>query len=507
MERDDDADLAVLDMALDEALGRASPPDLWSRLAGRRTPPPIVRRTWLAAAAALLGFGVVVGITFLRPDAVPASDPTRIDVHSTGPATLDELLVRMRGADHVVLTAHGTWSDELQEWVPLARMPFDDWFRWGLRPKLEADDGDAITSALANASAGPVLNDVVWTHQFLFGSARDGCRVLLRTAPGHASLLAFASPRGAVALHAPALPFAAGESLLAETTRTTIEQLGFVIGRGGFAAISPGATKLRLYRVPGDLVHELDRLPKLQGLELTDAPEWHSTAVLHQLASKRIRSLVLRPDWLAADAWPALGSMASLRELFLVGGHPFAIVFGTGQAPPAPGLDDAAVRNLGNLPELEELTLAGGSFHDEGLRALAALPKLRSLHLMGNRNLTGSSLPAFAGVTQLTAFDCTAMRGEFVTAIGLMPQLKELVLMRSTLEPAELSRLAACASLRSLTLGLTPPLRDADLIWLHGLGQVTKLDLLSDQISEDGLRSLRDALPGCTVKVERVEWW
>lgn len=73
----------------------------------------------------------------------------------------------------------------------------------------------------------------------------------------------------------------------------------------------------------------------------------------------------------------ALGELATLRSLSLTG------------APYTPA-------SIGALQQVEELRIGGDTLTDEVLKAVAALPSLKRLHLASARNVTAGGLAAVA---------------------------------------------------------------------------------------------------------------
>lgn len=518
-----DADLAVLDMALAEVLDARTPRDVWPELAARsdrRLVATTPWRSWLAAAVLLFALGAAAVWAFTMHEAPTfASEPWR---DPKGPWSLAELATRVQRATSATLQARGTWSDELGTWVALKRMIFDDLFRGRLSPAVDREDLVAIGANLTTAHEIPIAVERVWTHAINVSGDGARCTMLVQYRDGAIPRVGYASPRGAVELDAATLP---GDLLpeLTEVTRATIAVLGIVVGAGGFAAVPPTAKSLRLVEVPATALAEFTRFPDVRRIDLTSAPEWHSAAALNTVAATPITGLWLRADFLTRPAFQAMARLQSLEELSLLPGDVFASMFGTTRPPLAAALDDAALVALATLPKLRELGLAGGTFTDDGVRALGTL-SLTELGLVACDRVHGDTLARIRSLKRLTLTGCRGLRHDVLATLGAMPALTTVNLiavphgLRLDSLPAntkvgnltvtgafdvqQAAALANCAALEELGLQRDPPLRDVDLEPLRALRKLRKLSLASDALTADGLASLRAALPGCRIDDE-----
>lgn len=524
---DERAQLAVLEMALAERLAGQQPPDLWPRLlaeprADVAAPPR--RGRWLVAALLLLALGTVATFAVTHepaaaPAAAPAADWPDDTSSPGGPTTVEELRQRLEPVTQATLRARGSWCASRGAWLRWPRFPLDDLFRSAMQPAVDRDDLPPIVAALcAETLAPPDPTPVAWTHEIVLVAGNDVLAVLLQTGGASAPRVAWKSPHGPIELTTRHFPFAQLQEQLTATSRATIAGLGLVLGVGGFAAVPADARRLRLLDVPADTVGELARYRQLRQIDLTDSPGWHRTDVLRQLPSP-LEELVVSPTLLRADAYPALGALTNLRELFLVGGNPLAVMFGDEPTAASPRLDDAALAALAGLTRLQELALAGGTFTDAGLQALAALP-LQRLALIDCPQLRGRTLGSMRTVRNLFLRG-DGLDGDVLAQAAALPALRDLVisarhtpvalgtlrqaphlgkLLLDTATPRhELAALASCQQLRSLALRLRPPLRDDELVLLHGLTQLTSLKLVSDLVTPAGRASLKQALPRCTI--------
>lgn len=520
---DERAALAVLDMALAERFTGAHPPSLWPRVqAASAAARP--RRGWLVAALLLLALGAVAtfAVTAARstaPAQAPAEDWPDGVRSPSGPSTLEELRQRLAPVTKTSLRARGSWLAGSGTWLPWQRLPLDDLFRPTMTPELEPAVVPSLVAALrAEALAPTDRAPVVWTHELVLVAGNDVLFVLLQTGGPTPPRLAWRSPRGAVELTTQHVPFAQLQAQLAEVSRATIAGLGLVLGADGFAAVPESSRRLRLVDVPAAAVEQLARYRDARQLDLIGSPAWHATAVLRQLPST-IEGLTVAPSRLAADAWPVLGALGNLRELFLVGDGPFAVMLGAAAVTSAPTLDDAALTALSGLTRLQELALAGGSFTDQGLLALAALP-LQRLALLGCPRVHGrtlGSLPSLAALllrgegfdrdvlaqtSRLPALhELTVFAPRTAIALDALPGLPKLDhLTLDTATPREeLAALARCAGLHHLGLRLAPPLRDDELHLLTACSQLRILKIPGDGVTAAGRARLKQALPRCSI--------
>lgn len=516
------AELAVLEFALAEVFAirssrRASDPG-----AARDTS----RTRWLAAALVLLGIGVVAATLWLPREDGGAAATAGLDLwpqRRNEPASLEELQRRLAKAESATMRAEGTWSAELGAHVDFARFDLDDLLTGRLRPALDPVHLRALAASLRAASTAPTDSSTVWTHHLSVHSGEERSTVLLSIGGPAGPRVGFWSRTGPVPLAAPAFPHDELRPLLDELTARTIERLGLVVGERGFAAVPGDATRLRLFGVPAGAVGELQRFPKLRQIDLLAAPEWHAAGVLAQLP-RTLESLNVCAAELPPAAYPVLGSLSALRELFLVDAPMFEALLGPAPCRAAPDLDDRALGHLRGLLALRELTLVGAHCTDAGLRSLADLP-LQRLALVDCAHVAGFGLSAVRSLRTLT-LRRVALAPDAFAGLAALPELGKLLLLEPVLPgsgrelplaalpsfPAladlhlagpfsrhELPQLAACRGLRKLTLQLDPPLRDADLPLLHGLGQLERLQLPGANVGDDALATLRRALPDCTV--------
>jgi hypothetical protein len=140
-----------------------------------------------------------------------------------------------------------------------------------------------------------------------------------------------------------------------------------------------------------------------------------------------------------------------------------------------PEVTDAGLAHLKDLPELKDLSLYRGHFTEVGMAHLKEVGKLRRLTLIRGE-LTDKGLEQLAGVKTL---EHLVLPGNKVTARGLdhlkkMPALQTLAFRGSRFT-------------------------DADAKSFAGFPKLTKLQVGMGDITQDGLKAIRDSLPGVTV--------
>lgn len=523
----EDAELAVLEMALADELAQLAPPDVWSRLQQRGRP----TARWLAAALLLLGAGVVAAVMLLarsEPKAATAPDQHRIEVDRDGPRSVAEAVARLDAIAKATVEAQAVRSAATGRWYALDESPLEDL----LRSKPLPDDLDDVTRAqlldcLRAATPQPRVDGTVWTHSIRLGARTDAgdLDVLVGTVANGAPQLAFAGVQAALPFAVPAFPSPQLAPVFDEATQLKIERRGFVLGDAQLANMPTDARRLRLREASAQSLATLPQFAGLQALDLVHSPRCHEAAALRLLAGLPLRSLVLCASWLDAEGCAAIASMPTLQELFLVGPEGFWDLIGTWTAPPAPGIDDDAVAAIARLGELTELTICGGVFDDRGLAQLAGLRQLRRLGLVACPHITEEGWRAFAGheLRELYLPGCVPPTATASSLAGL-PKLRELLLgapdvdtslaalatlpalekltVIGRMPAAGLACVAQLPHLRELGLQLQPPLVDADLPQLYGAVQLEKLRLPSDRLTAAGLSALRQALPRCTVTDE-----
>jgi hypothetical protein len=519
------AEFAVLDMALRERFGDRAPRDLWpgtaARLLRARSAAPARMQPWLLAAGMLLGLGVVTAMALWRPGSAPeapmspAPEPRDPPAGlSDGPMTLAELQAQFAAAETIQLKTHAVWSAALDRWVLVRSPAFVDSTGSSLGPEL----ANSIATSIAGAQTAPGETAMPqWSHRLTAGRAE----LLLRLRDEDPPKVGWIAPQGAVTLQVTDFPFAALLPVATATTSGTISKMGMVLGAAGFAAMPKTVKKLQLHDVPAAAIRELAKFPELRSLDLTQAPAWHDATVLQGLERHHLAELALLPDQLDPSAYRALGHLATLRKLWLAGQELDALMRYRRPHTPAASLDDDAMQALARLQRVTQLTIAGGRFTDEGLRALRTM-QLKTLALLDCDGVRGESFAELRLVRHLIVRG-GPLANSAASQLAMMPALREMWLqgeaasialnplaasnlskigLEGTLHPDALPNLHRIASLRDLMLRPTTPLTDEDLLWLHSLRQLDSLNVVG--ASEAQLAALRRALPG--VQVLNAPW-
>jgi hypothetical protein len=193
-----------------------------------------------------------------------------------------------------------------------------------------------------------------------------------------------------------------------------------------------------------------------------------------------------------ADDFRAIAAITTLTSLNLDGG--------------GGALNDDAMRLLGGLADLRELTCNSCDLSDDGFRLVAGFRKLRSLTLFhpsrGRADFTGAGFAPFA---ELPEFERMTLAGANVgdpalAAIARLPHLRELRLWHNTETADGLRLIAGNATLRKLTVGQRlagrerkpPSLDDASLAAIAQMPGLEELSLQEARLSGDALLKLKD---------------
>jgi hypothetical protein len=136
---------------------------------------------------------------------------------------------------------------------------------------------------------------------------------------------------------------------------------------------------------------------------------------------------------------------------------------------------------------------------NEGVEHLKALPKLRSVDLVGDR-VSDRAMKRLAELTQLGKLK---IRGTGITDAGLasltnLSQLTWLELDSAEITDVGLKNVGQIHNLKILYLG-GRQITDAGLGHIKGLHRLRSLEVKASQITDAGIRSLKKALPECEV--------
>lgn len=220
-----------------------------------------------------------------------------------------------------------------------------------------------------------------------------------------------------------------------------------------------------------------------------------------------LRELSLASPRLSGSGLANLDGMNKLKELVLHG---------------SACLDEKAFAHLPQLRALMRLSVYGGDFCDADLAPLAVLSNLEELEISDNDNVNGTftthltELPrlrelgpgkkltdeGLASIARLVRLNTLFLEGPFTdSGLLLMSSLSRLEVLYVTSDRVTAEGLAVVAELPELTrLGLDiTPLPDAIVPVLSRCKSLSSLILFCSNLTSEGLRQLRRALPDCEI--------
>jgi hypothetical protein len=167
----------------------------------------------------------------------------------------------------------------------------------------------------------------------------------------------------------------------------------------------------------------------------------------------------------------------------------------------AGGFDDAALKTIAGLPELETFGCNGFSVTDEGTRTLASFKALKKVALFhppkGMKGTGLSALAELSGLENLTVAGSTEFADEGMAAVGKLTQLKEFRTWHSGVTVEGLKNLKSMKQLKSLWIGqrlsYTPPatLSDDAIAIISDLSSIESLTLDEAKLSLNALSQLK----------------
>jgi Leucine-rich repeat (LRR) protein len=256
-------------------------------------------------------------------------------------------------------------------------------------------------------------------------------------------------------------------------------------------------------------IEKLQKLPKLEELNLHTAEFITDAAMSYLRANKSLRKLVLRGTDVTDVSMPYIAELTNLRALDLS----------------QTMLGDGGLESLPALAQLEELDLGGSRLSGINLNFLKLLPKLRKLGLQGiqRRNggacwtatITDLDLATIALLSNLEELDigagiglgrtgkpgggernCRPTGGVQITDLGIVKLAKLKKLRRLDLSGAKLTSkgldgLRAFPLLERLSLWNCGGLDDASADTLASLPNLATLDLSDTPLSDAALAKLK----------------
>jgi Leucine-rich repeat (LRR) protein len=161
------------------------------------------------------------------------------------------------------------------------------------------------------------------------------------------------------------------------------------------------------------------------------------------------------------------------------------------------------MEHVKDLKTLETLVLGNTGISDDGVAELKDLKKLKSLTVSGCIKITDKSAETIRGFTELEylSLPSTITEAGVKDLVGLK-KLKTLYLGGTNMTDAGVGHIAAnMPDLESLDLGTVSgtQISDISIKPLSNLKRLRSLNLRGSQISEKGLRELKETLPDCRV--------
>ena len=154
-------------------------------------------------------------------------------------------------------------------------------------------------------------------------------------------------------------------------------------------------------------------------------------------------------------------------------------------------ITDAGLKNLEGLTKLQRLLLPFTKVTDAGLRHLKGLTRLDTL-LLSHTQVTDAGLVHLESLTQLETLDLdhTQVADAGLQHLRCLTRLKSLSLSNTRVTDAGLVHLKSLTQLGCLWLGGTQ-VTDAGLEHLRGLSKLDSLELDGSQVTDVGVKHLR----------------
>ncbi len=159
------------------------------------------------------------------------------------------------------------------------------------------------------------------------------------------------------------------------------------------------------------------------------------------------------------------------------------------------GVDAAAIRGLGTLPNLRSLTLDAQLVKDEDVRPIAGFRALRKLAFCDNPRLSDAGVARLleVGLTNLESFEWTDARVMLPQTVHALTQyhlnLRALSLQASPVRDDDLPAIGTLTRLRTLNLNKTW-VTDTGLVHLAPLSHLESLQIHLPEVTDAGMRSV-----------------
>ncbi|MCE9555260.1 MAG: hypothetical protein K8T91_18065 [Planctomycetes bacterium] len=204
----------------------------------------------------------------------------------------------------------------------------------------------------------------------------------------------------------------------------------------------------------------------------------------------RLQQLKLDHSWLGIQGFQNLGQLTELQELDLTGAT----------------IADDWPRVLADLKQLRRLRV-GGLINDASLRQLPVLPELQSLDL-SHSDVTSAGLDLLSRQPRLTALHLMhqEISAAGIESIAKLPELKCLLLQGARIDAKALAPLAKAPKLTTLNLSGCSAIDDEALKHIGKIHTLTTLYLNNTAITDAGLLELRglDNLSSLSILAPRV---
>jgi Leucine-rich repeat (LRR) protein len=163
------------------------------------------------------------------------------------------------------------------------------------------------------------------------------------------------------------------------------------------------------------------------------------------------------------------------------------------------GVDDEALKCIGQITGLKTLDLSASSITDAGMVHLRGMTQLQTLYLRSTK-ITGAGLEQIRGLTQLQTLALSYPATDSLDKIEGLTRLKELWLCcNSHVNDAGVTHLRGLTELEQLNMAGTS-ITDASVKVLVRLTCLRKLSIIATYITTSGADELRKALPNCKIE-------
>jgi Leucine-rich repeat (LRR) protein len=153
----------------------------------------------------------------------------------------------------------------------------------------------------------------------------------------------------------------------------------------------------------------------------------------------------------------------------------------------------AALIEVARLKKLRVLELDDTGVGDAGLEAIKVMPSLAEISFKDMRGVGARGMAALAALRRLDTLHLAfAEVDDSLERLAASRSLRQLFLMRATIDDARAATLAKIKTLRVLALSYTP-IGDAALAQVASLPNLTHLELVSTKITDEGMKSLGQA--------------